>query len=77
MKASITVFNAALGKEQEFAIEVDEELEVVTFYLDGKELFRTAVENFEDLITAYGLIWGGWVKVEREKGEAGNGVSPG
>lgn len=71
MRISIPVVSSAMDKEQEFAIEVDKDDGVITFYLDSEQLFKTDVENFEDLVTAYGLIWGVWIKIEQEK--RGNG----
>jgi len=60
VRVEIPVVKAEDDETHWLSVEVEDD--VATFYLDNVELFATDFENVEDLMTAVGLIWGGWQK---------------
>lgn len=48
-------------KETEKRLAAECDSDVITFYLDGKEIFRLDFEgNFTEFIVAIMKVWGGW-----------------
>lgn len=45
-------------------LSVEVQDDVIVAYLDNEELFKTDLDNLEELMTAIGLIWLDWKRTE-------------
>ena len=62
-------------KEDEHRLSASVDSDVVTFELDGKEIFSMDFEgNFDEFVIAVMKVWGGWgqERVIQDKNKEGN-----
>ncbi len=53
-------------KETEKRLAAECDSDVITFYLDGKEIFRLDFEgNFTEFVVAIMKVWGGWNQTDK------------
>jgi hypothetical protein len=65
VRLAIPIIKASDDDTHWLSLELNDS--VVVFYMDDKELFKTDLENIEELVDAVGLLWLDWRKLEGNK----------